>query len=613
MTREKSVDVQLAGLGQLDLTSLRGEWIRLYGKPPSRYVGRELLMRAVAYRIPVASEILERTGVLIIAGEPGVGKSTLARMLVWMHARQGWNVSVIDDIGDAFSTPVEGDFRLVFFDDFLGQVRLTPDWIRTVDQRLPPFLRRAKASKGLRFIMTTRDYVLRQAQMQSERLSGSDVKLSEFTLNVGVYTRAVKARILFNHIHFSDLMPTEREELLADDFFLEIIKHRNFNPRIVSLLTSADYMSLVNIPVREAVRAVLENPQILWEKPYRSHITEDGKALMLALFFNRVHVPVHDLERSFYRVSCALGRPLAPGEAADRFRAAVKELEGSVLAIESRSVKFANPGVQDFLQRAVREDRLLPLVIDGVEEFFEIYKAYEIWMAGKPSATEVKDLSDSWGAALRRLLISRTGSAFERFALAVDMRYQIPSADAATILDLAAEDLIEEGIEGADAEQAIAVLQEIACGLLPEFVADKIRDGMSAKLADMLAEYGSVMSLDTIRSVTTALMEYGRSQDASIDASRRALMSYVDNLSDVLSEVTSVSELDTLDRALRTMMGDFGITLYGTRSRIDDRRSELIESEQKADDGASSWRPTAYPGHMSDDEICALFASLRGA
>lgn len=51
MIREKSVDDQLAGLSQLDLASLRGEWIRLYGKPPSRYVGRELLMRAVAYRI----------------------------------------------------------------------------------------------------------------------------------------------------------------------------------------------------------------------------------------------------------------------------------------------------------------------------------------------------------------------------------------------------------------------------------------------------------------------------------------------------------------------------------------------------------------------------------
>lgn len=51
MSREKSVDDQLARLGQLDLTGLREEWARLYGKPPSRYISRDLLMRAVAYRI----------------------------------------------------------------------------------------------------------------------------------------------------------------------------------------------------------------------------------------------------------------------------------------------------------------------------------------------------------------------------------------------------------------------------------------------------------------------------------------------------------------------------------------------------------------------------------
>ena len=118
--------------------------------------------------------------------------------------------------------------------------------------------------------MTTRDYVLRQAQTQSERLSGATFKLSEFTLNVGFYTRAVKARMLFNHIFFSDLAATDRQALLDDDFFLQIIKHRNFNPRIISLLTSADYISLVDAPIRMAVIAILDNPQILWEKPYRT-------------------------------------------------------------------------------------------------------------------------------------------------------------------------------------------------------------------------------------------------------------------------------------------------------------------------------------------------------
>lgn len=314
--------------------------------------------------VPKAQAILEKGGALIIAGEPGVGKSTLARMLIWMHAQQGWNVAVIDDIADAFTVSHDSERRLVFFDDFLGQIRLTNDLIRTVDQRLPPFLQRVKASKSLRFIMTTRDYILHQAQAQSDRLSGAAFTPSQFTLNVGVYTRAVKARMLFNHIFFSDLAASERHALLDDDFFLTIIKHRNFNPRIISLMTSADYVSLVDGPIRSAVTAVLDNPRVLWEKPYRSHITDDAQALMLALFLNGSWASVPTLERTFGRMSMALGRPVPQGTHSARFRAALRELEGSVLAIESRNVSFSNPGVQDFLQRVVVEDDLMPSIVE---------------------------------------------------------------------------------------------------------------------------------------------------------------------------------------------------------------------------------------------------------
>jgi hypothetical protein len=562
--------------------------------------------------VPAATDILEKSGALIIAGEPGVGKSTLARMLVWMHARQGWSVSVIDDISDAFTTVNEGERRLVFFDDFLGQVRLTPDWIRTVDQRLPPFLHRAKTSSSVRFIMTTRDYVLRQAQMQSERLSGADVRLSEFTLNVGIYTRAVKARMLFNHIFFSDLAPADRDALVADDFFLEIIKHRNFNPRIISLLTSGDYISLIDAPIRDAVKAILDNPQVLWEKPYRSHITDDGRAVMLALFFNSVRVPFADLERTFVRISHALGRPLPQAEVAGRFRAAIKELEGSVLAIENRTISFSNPGVQDFLQRAVREDRLLPSIINVVEEFAEFQKTYEIWSAQKPTPAEIERRSASWAAALDRLIASETGSALERFAMVVDMRYRIPEDDRADLFDRTADDLAAAGIDGADAEQAIAVLQEVGCGMFPESVEGKVRDVMTAKVAEMLRDYGSVLALDTIKSVTDALVEYGCNEDAAIEASRTALSGYVDDLSEVLGEISSTSELDTFERDLKTMMNDYGVAHPFTGSRIDDRRDELLEREQRDDGVGSRWRPSSFAGHMSDDEIRSLFGSLRG-
>lgn len=49
--RDKAVEEALARLPDLDLAALRQEWTRLYGKAPSRYISRDLLMRAVAYRI----------------------------------------------------------------------------------------------------------------------------------------------------------------------------------------------------------------------------------------------------------------------------------------------------------------------------------------------------------------------------------------------------------------------------------------------------------------------------------------------------------------------------------------------------------------------------------
>jgi len=65
--------------------------------------------------VPQSQKMLAKRNALVIAGEPGVGKSTLARMLVWLHAEQGWLISVLDDIKEAFeiATP-SNEKRLIF-------------------------------------------------------------------------------------------------------------------------------------------------------------------------------------------------------------------------------------------------------------------------------------------------------------------------------------------------------------------------------------------------------------------------------------------------------------------------------------------------------------------
>lgn len=45
------VEQELDRLTRSNLAELRSEWEKLYGKPPSRYMSRDLMMRVIAYRI----------------------------------------------------------------------------------------------------------------------------------------------------------------------------------------------------------------------------------------------------------------------------------------------------------------------------------------------------------------------------------------------------------------------------------------------------------------------------------------------------------------------------------------------------------------------------------
>ena len=234
---------------------------------------------------PAAESVLQRHGALIIAGEPGVGKTTLARVLLWLHAEQGWNVYVIDDIKQAFEVSYQCEKVIIFFDDFLGQIKLSGDLIREIDQRFPPFLRRVRSNRDVRFVVTTRDYILHQAQAESQRLSSAEINASEFILDIGHYTRSIKAQILYNHLYFSDIAQEQLDALLSNNFFLEIIDHDNFSPRLIELITSANYLLLTSGPLKSVVRSILNNPRELWEKPYRAHISTEARVLMLTLYF----------------------------------------------------------------------------------------------------------------------------------------------------------------------------------------------------------------------------------------------------------------------------------------------------------------------------------------
>jgi hypothetical protein len=187
---------------------------------------------------PEALQILDKHNVCIIAGIPGIGKTTLAEMLLLHFARIGYDIVKIEnDISEARELDYTNVKRLFYYDDFLGQTSTAEKLNKNEDQSIIDFIAAVKSSKISKLILTTREYILNQARLVYEKISRSDFGDETYIVDLSKYTRLIRAQILFNHIYFSDLPRTFKMEILRGKSYLKLVDHKNYNPRIIDLMT----------------------------------------------------------------------------------------------------------------------------------------------------------------------------------------------------------------------------------------------------------------------------------------------------------------------------------------------------------------------------------------
>ncbi|HEY1213225.1 MAG TPA: hypothetical protein VGE93_06300 [Bryobacteraceae bacterium] len=314
-----------------------------------------------------AMEILEKTHVCVIAGIPGVGKTTLAHVLCAHYLESGYDlIEISRDADDANKVWNDDLAQIFYYDDFLGQSTLEEKLGKNEDSRLLSLMKRISAAPNKRIILTTREYILAHARQKYERMDRYPFNIQTCVVDIESYTYRARASILYNHVYCSTLAPEIKARFASPVIYNPIVQHRNFNPRVIAAtLAEASMLSDDPSGTPEAILSNLEEPSRIWEHIVEHQLAEPELALLklLLTFISDVHID--DLAEIWRE----LGR--APRD----LRRSISTLEGTMVK-SSRGgdniyIGFHNPSVRDYLQGYVRAR------LEEVEYLIASVKRYE--------------------------------------------------------------------------------------------------------------------------------------------------------------------------------------------------------------------------------------------
>jgi hypothetical protein len=248
-----------------------------------------------------ALKILQTLGVVIITGEPGVGKTTLANHLCLHYVTEGFQyLKIADDIREAENVFESDTKQIIYFDDFLGSNYL--EALRGHEGSITLFIRRVAANKNKRLVLTSRSTILNQGKQLIAAFEHQNIQRNEYELKIKSITDFDKAKILYAHIWNSGLSPKHVEQLYIDKRYRKVISHRNFNPRLISYITdptrlsacpSADYWNYIT--------ASLSNPAQIWENPFTAQQDDFGRAIIVLVVLNGHPISEQALADAYHR------------------------------------------------------------------------------------------------------------------------------------------------------------------------------------------------------------------------------------------------------------------------------------------------------------------------
>ncbi|MBI5568683.1 MAG: hypothetical protein HY914_01940 [Desulfomonile tiedjei] len=473
-----------------------------------------------------------------------------------------------------------------------------------------------------------------QAKGAYEKLARSSFDLRKCVIDLQDYTRFHRAKILYNHVWFANIGPAYRAVLLDSKSYMKIVDHPNYNPRIIEWMT--DYLEQQGIEPGNYVSAFLsslDNPAKVWLHAFEKQLSNAGRHVLLVLVTLPEEVLFEDLERAFMSFYGLRGREHGfPIDLRD-FREALKELEGNFIEINKYNsglvVKFHNPSILDFLVNYLVENPDFAAELLSSAIFFE--QISRLWGNpldgwGVPRTRKLtQDFSDTLAEAVKRLLHADdcrliTVRVYQpklcidkhrefvpletRAVTALDIAHQLGVTDLAQFTFARLEEHLARGVDKAALDVLINQMRRKKMSVPPG-----VLEAMKMRLLERLDDLDDYEVLCDLVNYSSGCL----SEEEWEDVKEKFVSSY-DGIVD--STYDGVSEPDEIRRVadqLDSIGGQFDLDVGQDCERLRDHAAEMEgENSSGDDDYAGSWKDYAEAHHRTEEEIHAMFDSLRG-